>query len=210
MILVRDWLWDRKITIKKAKDILKDPANKHFFSLAAVLLSRKNTPKEVFKYYLKPLIFLRNWNKIKSQMRKDAWNNPRIEFWQAIYNKLKEKYPKKTIVSGRKLSSPASINEFCAEVANMIKSLRKEKKMTQKSLAKKLKISQQVISRVESGKENISLLTLKKIADNLGVKIKLEISLIPEEEKIIASAERQYLEGKGINWRKVNGYSKSN
>jgi len=31
----------------------------------------------------------------------------------------------------------------------------------------------------------------------------IEGSLTPGEEKIIAEGERQYLKGKGINWRKV-------
>jgi predicted DNA-binding protein len=31
----------------------------------------------------------------------------------------------------------------------------------------------------------------------------LESSLTPAEEKIVKEGERQYLKGKGINWRKV-------
>jgi len=31
----------------------------------------------------------------------------------------------------------------------------------------------------------------------------IENSLTPEEEKIAAEGERQYLKGKGVNWRKV-------
>ena len=31
----------------------------------------------------------------------------------------------------------------------------------------------------------------------------VESSLTPKEEKIIAEGERQYLKGKGANWRKV-------
>jgi uncharacterized protein YbcI len=31
----------------------------------------------------------------------------------------------------------------------------------------------------------------------------IETSLTPEEEKIIAEGERQYLKGKGVNWRRV-------
>jgi len=31
----------------------------------------------------------------------------------------------------------------------------------------------------------------------------IENSLTPEEEKIVAEGERQYLKGKGVNWRKV-------
>ncbi len=32
---------------------------------------------------------------------------------------------------------------------------------------------------------------------------KIEGSLTPEEEKIAAEGERQYLKGKGANWRKI-------
>jgi len=41
---------------------------------------------------------------------------------------------------------------------------------SQKELAQKLRISQQIISRIESGRENISLLTLEKVAAALGKK----------------------------------------
>lgn len=65
---------------------------------------------------------------------------------------------------------------LCREVAQKIKSTRKQKGLTQNELAKKLRISQQLISRIESGKENISLLTLKKIASGLEAKLQIEIN----------------------------------
>jgi len=58
-------------------------------------------------------------------------------------------------------------NKFCRFIADKIKQRRKEKGLTQKALARKLKISQQMISRIENGKENISLLTLKNVVDSL-------------------------------------------
>ena len=174
MIHKTNWLWDRKIGEQKAKIILNNPKNKHFLSLAGILLSRKNTPKEVFKNYLKPIDFLQNWQKIKKQMRKDSWANPRIEFWQAIYEKLREKY-KKNGVLNREICPVKPKNEFCGAIAEKIKAIRKQKGITQSSLAKKLKVSQQMVSRIEKGKENISLLTLKNIVDGLGAKLHLEI-----------------------------------
>ncbi|MBM3244828.1 MAG: helix-turn-helix transcriptional regulator, partial [Candidatus Omnitrophica bacterium] len=60
--------------------------------------------------------------------------------------------------------------------ANRIKIIRKQKGISQKVLAGKLKVSQQVISRVESGRENVSLSTLKKVADGLGAKLSVDIS----------------------------------
>ncbi len=172
----QDWLWDRKITIKEAKFMLRSPENKHFLSLASLLLSRKNTPKEVLQDYLKPVIFLQNWSRIKKQMRKDTWNNPRIEFWQAIYEKLKEKYEKKGVFLNKNIAVLRPQDEFCKLIADKIRIIRKQKGLTQRALAKKLKVSQQIISRVESGRENISLLTLKNIVDSLGAKVHLEIS----------------------------------
>jgi DNA-binding XRE family transcriptional regulator len=171
-----DWLWDRKITVKKAKVILKDPQNKHFLLLSSLLLSRKNEPKEVFKVYINPVLFLQHWNKIRRQMRKDSWNNPRIEYWQAIYETIKEKYKKKGLHIPKKAATIAPQNEFCKLIAQKIKVMRKQKNITQSALAKKLKVSQQIISRIETGRENISLLTLKKIVDSLEANIYLEIS----------------------------------
>lgn len=174
----RDWLWDRKITIEQAKSILKDSENKHFLSLSSLLLSRKNTPKEVFKIYLNPLVFLQNWIKIKRQMRKDAWNNPRIEFWQAIYEKLQEKYKKKGIIILKKIRIAKPQDEFCKLIADKIRTTRKQKGLTQHALAKRLKISQQMISRIENGRENVSILTLKNIVNSLGAKLILDITPI--------------------------------
>lgn len=172
----QDWLWDRKITVNRTKSILSNANNKHFLSLSTLLLSRKNTPKEVFHDYLRPVIFLQNWSRIKRQMRKDAWNNPRIEFWQAIYEKLKEKYEKKGVFLNKNTTALRPQDEFCKLVADKIRIIRKQKGLTQHALAKKLKVSQQIISRVESGRENISLLTLKNIINSLGAKVHLEIS----------------------------------
>ncbi len=165
----KDWLWDRNISKKQAIKILRSPAHHRFIPLSSLLLSRKNTPREVFRYYIKPEEFCRYWPMIKRRMRKDAWNNPRIEFWQAVYEKLAEKFRAKEInISLRKRTGAR--NEFCIEIGQRLKALRKEKKLTQAMLSKKLNVSQQMISRIESGRENISLLTLKRVTAELGVK----------------------------------------
>ncbi|HLD41005.1 MAG TPA: helix-turn-helix transcriptional regulator [Candidatus Omnitrophota bacterium] len=166
----KDWLWDRNISAKQAGKILGNPGHPEFITLAALLLSRKNVPREVFRDYLKPQDFCRNWKEIKQRMRKDAWGSPRIGFWQAVYEKLLEKYRGKA--AGILLRSKAKpYSGFCLLVGGKLRLLRKEKNLTQNALADKLEVSQQLISRIESGRENISLLTLKKITDKLGAKI---------------------------------------
>lgn len=175
MIARRDWLWDRNTPLSKVKAILLNPKDKLFLSYSALLLSRNNTPKEIFKTYLNTLDFARNWPRIKRQMRKDSWNNPRIEFWQAIYEKLIQKYKQKGVEIPREPGPIKIQDEFCKSIAEKIRAIRKNKGLTQDELAEKLKVSQQIISRIEKGKENISMLTLKKIADALEAKIYLEI-----------------------------------
>jgi len=170
-----NWLWDRKTSANSVKKILRNPGNKIFLEYASLLLSRNNSTREVFTKYLNPIDFCRNWQKIKRVMRRDIWNNPRIEFWQAIYEKLIEKYSKKKIRihSLKKQAEPA--DELCKAAGNKIKNIRKQNGLTQKQLAGKMKISQQLISRIEKGRENISVITLKKVASALNSKIFLDI-----------------------------------
>lgn len=169
-----DWLWDRKISISNAKRILKDPKANEFIYLAALLLARKNEPKIVFKEYINPLVFCRYWTKIKKQMRQDKWNEPRIVFWQAVYEKLAERFRKKGIVVSQKEKIIIK-NELFACTGKKIAGLRKEQELSQGDLAKKLGVSQQLISRIESGNENASLKTLSNIAKALNKKIDIAL-----------------------------------
>lgn len=171
--MTRDWLWDRKIATRKARDILKRPEHLKFLSLAALLLARKNVPREVFKNWLDPLDFCRNWSQIKREMRKDTWNHPRIIFWQAVYEKVKERYSQKGIVVIQRQQTRKPLDEFCKLVGEKIRARRKEMGLTQEDLSNRLKISQQMISRIETGEENVSLLTLKQLAKGLGATVDL-------------------------------------
>lgn len=167
-----DWLWDKNIGIVKAAGILKDERDPRFVSLSATLLSRKNSAKEVFSGYIEPLTFYRNWAKIKKAMRKDNWAHPRIEYWQAIFEKLQERYSGQGIVLRKQKKE---INETCKAVGDCIRKERASKGISQRQLAKKIGISQQMLSRIEKGRENLSVSTIKKIADKLGRKIRVNI-----------------------------------
>lgn len=169
-----DWLWDRNISIVKAKRILKDPQDSGFISLAALLLARKNEPKEVFKEYIDPLTLCRHWAKIKKRMRQDKWNDPRIIFWQAVYEKLAERFRKKGIIISQK-GKMAAKNELFTYAGKKISCIRKEQGLSQGDLAKKLGVSQQLISRIESGNENASLETLDNIAKALSKRIDIAL-----------------------------------
>ncbi|MCD6407595.1 hypothetical protein J7L87_00915, partial [bacterium] len=63
-----NWLWERKIKEEEVKKILNTPSHPEFLEYSSLLLSRMNEPSIVFKKYLKPEIFYRNWRKIKKYM----------------------------------------------------------------------------------------------------------------------------------------------
>jgi DNA-binding XRE family transcriptional regulator len=163
-----NWLWDSKMTESEAKRILRNPDAKNFLNLAAVILARKNEPREVFKDYLEPIIFCRHWPAIKKKMRRNRWNEPRIIFWQAVYEKLSDRYRSRGIVFRQR---QAAKTPFCEDVGRKIAGVRKGLGLSQQELAKKIGISQQLISRVEKGGENMSLITLVNIAAALNKKV---------------------------------------
>ncbi len=60
------------------------------------------------------------------------------------------------------------------QIIKAIITAREEKNITQKELAEMTGITQNDISKLENGNANPSLQTLKKLADGLGMAIKLE------------------------------------
>ncbi len=168
---MKEWLWDKKISISEVKNILKNPTHKDFVVFASLLLARKNNPQEVFKEYLNPLLFCRHWQKIKRRMSKDKWSRQRIIFWQEIYNKLKSRYRAQGVIFRKKKEETRGA--ICEKAGKMVRDIRKEKGLSQKALADILGVSQQLISRIENGKENISLITLDNILRALGRELKI-------------------------------------
>ena len=59
----------------------------------------------------------------------------------------------------------SSMDSITTALGTRIKTLRKEKKITQKQLAEKMQVSQTAIALWESGQRGISLETLEKIAE---------------------------------------------
>ncbi len=70
-------------------------------------------------------------------------------------------------------------------VAEKLVELREKMGWTQAGLAKRMGVSQQLISRIESGAENISLETLVKFFDILGVVATIEIATSAKKNRDI-------------------------
>ena len=62
------------------------------------------------------------------------------------------------------------------EAAYAILEMRHKAKLTQKQLAKKMKVSQSLISRIEQGAQNLSLTTLHRLARACGKELKINFT----------------------------------
>jgi transcriptional regulator with XRE-family HTH domain len=61
------------------------------------------------------------------------------------------------------------MSDILKKIADNVRHYRSERKLTQKQLAKKAKISRGYVSQIENAKLNIYLTTLVKLAKALGV-----------------------------------------
>ena len=76
-----------------------------------------------------------------------------------------------------KIGTNISPDDICKNPTSLIKSLRKRLRMTQKQLAKRVKLPQSYIAKIESGKVTPSIETLEKIF--LGFKCHLSFIVVP-------------------------------
>ncbi|MCK5706657.1 MAG: helix-turn-helix transcriptional regulator [Candidatus Aureabacteria bacterium] len=98
-------------------------------------------------------------------MIKDRWLKDKIFLWQTIYESILEQLK----IEGIKLRQPSKIklSYQIRDVAKQIRDTRMKAGLKQVDLAKKLGVIQQYISKIETGRENCSIETLKQIADAL-------------------------------------------
>ena len=160
-----NWLWDSQLSEAEARKILKDESHPKFDIYVEKLLSRVSNPKTIFKI-VDEATFCRKWPSIKKRMKKDQWLASKVVFWQIIYERLHERLRERGIKI-RKIQK-TKIPPERAKLALQIKNTRMKLGYTQKDMAKKLGVIQQYISKVESGRENVSVDTLKRIADVFG------------------------------------------
>ncbi len=65
--------------------------------------------------------------------------------------------------------------DLAKQAGELIRTVRKQRDMTQKELGDLLGIGESRVSRYESGNQNPTLSTLQKILDTLGVEIELTL-----------------------------------
>jgi len=168
----KNWLWDTKLTEKEAKNILKNESNPRFVIIAEKLLSRSNNAKEVFSLIEKKS-FCRKWYGIKKRLSKDKWAKNKMIFWQVIYDSLKDRLRLKGIKIRRVRKRAVPVVR--KDLATQITKIRISLGYTQKDIAKQLGVVQQYISKIESGKEGISIDKLVGLASIYNKKLSIKL-----------------------------------
>lgn len=151
------WLWDTRLSETRVKKILKNENDPRFYIYAEKLFSRVRNPKIAFRYVPKE-IFSHQWPAIKQRIEKDRWVKPKAAFWQKKYEEI--------------ISIPAER----MDIAQQIKNVRIKMGYTQAQMAGKLGVIQQFISKLETGTENVTIGTLKRIAHVLGKELTIRLS----------------------------------
>lgn len=164
-----NWLWDTRLTDTRVKKILKDERNPRFYIYAEKLFSRISDPQLAFSYIPKE-VFYRNWPAIKQRIDKDAWSRGRAGLWQNIYDRISEQLKEKDAQLVATGISPERIS-----VAHQIRGIRVQLGYTQKEMAKRLGVIQQFVSKLETGRENLTVDTLKRIADVFEKKLVIQL-----------------------------------
>ncbi len=65
------------------------------------------------------------------------------------------------------------MSEITEQTGQLIREARKAKGLTQKEMGEKMGVSESAFNRYENGTANLSLKTVEKIAEVIGVKIKV-------------------------------------
>jgi len=81
---------------------------------------------------------------------------------------------------------------YIAQIAVSIQRQRKANGYTQKDLAKKLGVSQAMVSRWENGEENFTVATLARISTSLGLELINPLGTSAMYPSMVASTECQY------------------
>ena len=74
------------------------------------------------------------------------------------------------------------------KMAHKLAELREGQGLSQAELARKMKVSQQLISRIESGSDNLTIETLIRFFDILGVHLKIGMSKRRAHQEILEFA----------------------
>ena len=161
---IAKYFWGlNKKALKETKIILKNPAHPRFISRMATLLARCEEPRDVFSILPKKK-FIDAWPKIRRHWAKITRVSDFRDWWETVYEGLLDE-------KKGKVKKPAGMPaEVFINIGKVVKSARIKQGLSQKDLAIKTGMKQPDISKIEEGRKNITIATLKRLAKILNIK----------------------------------------
>ncbi len=152
----KHWTWDiPQVGEKEAIKVIKNENSRLFFTYAGMFLSRNDDVDYVFSILDKRL-FCKYWPILRSEVNKGGWFDPYKEsFWKPVYKKTIKELKDQGIKIHEFPDKPISKHRF--QIALKFREIREEYGISQKDAALFLKVSQQYISKLETGQINVSI-----------------------------------------------------
>jgi DNA-binding Xre family transcriptional regulator len=156
------YFWDlNEKALRETEDILKSPEHAKFQSRMIRLLSRCQSPKELFSVISKEA-FIDAWPRLRRYWAQIGKESDFRDWWQTIYEEVLRSQGRGKKVAGE----PALLFK---KVGVKIKEARIGRDMSQRDLALAVGMKQPDISKIEEGRKNITLGTLARICKYLDI-----------------------------------------
>lgn len=156
------YFWDlNEKALRETEDILKSPEHAKFQSRMIRLLSRCQSPKELFSVISKEA-FIDAWPRLRRYWAQIGKESDFRDWWQTIYEEVLRSQGRGKKVAGE----PALLFK---KVGVKIKEARIGRDMSQRDLALAVGMKQPDISKIEEGRKNITLGTLVRICKYLDI-----------------------------------------
>lgn len=156
---IKKYFWElNEETLKNTADIiLKNPGHPKYISMMVTLLTRCDNPKEIFSLISKEQ-FVNSWPGIRKYWKKSGHSPDFLAWWETIYEQIIDRKP---------AGSPA---KFLIDIGKKIKKARLDKGWNQSELAKRARLDQADISKIEKGQINITIETLNRLIKVLNIR----------------------------------------
>ncbi len=161
--MIAKYFWDlNEAALKETARIVRTPRHPAFPQRMTTLLSRCDTPKELFAI-ISQKTFVDAWPRIRAYWAKRARQSDARDWWETLYERLveRDRHAAITVTGG----PPAMFRTL----GRLVREARLAKGLSQHQLAFCVGMRQPDISRVEEGKQNVTLLTLMRLCKALGL-----------------------------------------
>lgn len=148
--------------LRETEKIIKNPEHPKFIERIFTLLSRCDTPGELFSLISRKQ-FVEVWPRIRRYWMRTKQAEEFRSWWESVYEQVLEKKKIKKRIKGEP-------PEIFVKIGKIIRNERLKRRLSQTDFARKIGMKQPDISAIESGKKNITLETLIRLCKILGIK----------------------------------------